>query len=329
MRILLLHNGRRPNVESVTGMPAMLAYHLDREFKHAGHNVVYGGVATAFLSLRDSADWYASRDYPKADHAICCEQKGFFLRTFRDQPGQLCHFYEAVRHAVPHGCIATMCDRNDCLGPEDVTFYQTPSPETPGSCFVGWAADAKRLCPEKHFRILIDHSYYGTAGNKDRTWEIVDQVRRWARSASFPVVIRHFVSGGIQTVNPYDVCHDMYNRDGLPWATACHEYRQAHVFWVTHAESLGYSVLEAAMAGALVVTPKGFIKPGLLQDVLHIEYEKSPPWGDIYKAAQETEAIRKHAARCDRWPELAGRIVYCANRTASRLRCFEEFDARL
>lgn len=314
MRILLLQNGRPPQVDQFTGMPGMLAYFLDREFKRQGREVVYGSVASCRMDLKDSQAFYRDVNYPEADHALCVEQKAFFLRNFSAsrKDRSVCPFYYAVRLAVS-GAIATMCDKNDCLGCEDVTFFQVRLPDAPGSKYVGVAVDADLLTPAKpeSLRILLDHSYAGVAVNQDLSTLILAQVCAWAKPRQHSVVIRQLGRVGVSSINPLAPIQPPSQVHLLNWRLAAEEYKAAHVFWVTHAESLGYSVLESAMAGALVVAPAGFIKPDILMRVEHIEYSGDPPWEEILSRCRQTEAIRAKAMSLDRWGELAGIITDC------------------
>ena len=54
-------------------------------------------------------------------------------------------------------------------------------------------------------------------------------------------------------------------------------------FIVTHQESLGLSVLEAAMAGALILAPVGCIKPFLIEPLHHLIFDPSKriPWSKV------------------------------------------------
>ena len=75
----------------------------------------------------------------------------------------------------------------------------------------------------------------------------------------------------------------------MSFINACKEYNKAHIFIVTHEESLGLSVIEAAMAGALILiptNPKGrgpCIKPWLVKSLNHIMFNpfNGIPWDKI------------------------------------------------
>lgn len=213
-------------------------------------------------------------DIAWANHAIICEQRGVKAK------GE--EFYQALRKKTS-GLITTFCGSHTNVNKEDVLFYSLPSGKARKKhCrLVNWAAEPSILYPEQpnnEIRVLVDHPYYG-----QNRISILDQTKNTVNSfIDFQTANPHlnlkgrkFVSGDVVDIVDKDV--PRYLHVNLNYKDTCQEYRRSHVFVVTHLESMGLSVLESAMCGALIVVPvsngESYIKGCLIKHLHHIKYD--------------------------------------------------------
>jgi len=176
--------------------------------------------------------------------------------------------------------------------------------------YVGWAADPRLLKPAHEpgeLRILIDHPYYGRS-SRDLTETLTRDVlttdfgKGWGN-----VRVRRIQDNGFADVDAPEA--PPFTRQHVPYAEACAEYAKTHIFIVTHPESVGLTALECAMAGALVVSPAGYIPADRLMTIRHVEI---PAWGPIpwtrVLASVQPGASRSIAMVQD-WASVAGRML--------------------
>lgn len=305
MKIVIFSGIQKPTSDlpynHIVGTPALYSYYLRKEFDKLGIETVPCRCPSI---VEDDKAYQSKFSVPEGDHILSVEQRGWFLRE------RCPSLIEKVKKSIS-GKITTICDNNTIIGEEDYLFYAIPAPKRDKSIYVGWAADGDLLYPEKEkgtLRILIDHSYYGYCA-RDLSIGIVDNVIKFAKSYKDKVVIRRFISGGIETVNPNEEPkRDIYSRSGLPYLEACEEYRKADIFCVTHPESLGLSVIESAMAGAYVVAPYNHIKKPLLESLHHYEFTKEIPWEFILQQQLNPE-LSRYKASSFTWDKVAKRIA--------------------
>jgi hypothetical protein len=99
----------------------------------------------------------------------------------------------------------------------------------------------------------------------------------------------------------------VYSRRHIPYTEMCEEYCKAHLFLVTHEESVGLSALEAALAGALVVAPTGYMNKDVLATVRSVEYLNKIPWKFVLK---EINPKASHAkALTNSWSLVAEKMM--------------------
>jgi hypothetical protein len=314
MKILFLAGGNDLNVPTerlsplgITSTATVYNYFLRRELARIP------GIETAsyrFAKVREPARAESFlRNYapPLADHVICLEQRGF----------QVAHptIYEFFRARTP-GAICAICDHDQLIGPEDYLFHAQPTrhcPPSPKSVQATWAASPEYCYPEKEqgiLNILIDHNNYS---GDDRADDVVDQVSAFAtgrfralkrRYGFEQIVIRQFKSGGIEQIDPTSPQYfGSYNRRGLPFPEACREYRRADIFFVTKRESMGLSMIECAMAGALVVLPAGYANRALLDPLNHVTWNEVIDFDDVMAALDVGWSARRAAPY--NWQHLA------------------------
>ena len=167
----------------------------------------------------------------------------------------------------------------------------------PNSISLGFAANHELLIPMKDstkIRILIDHPAYTQDhfDRKDKTKDILQQI--WNFKFPKPVIIRRFINGTIETTNKNNYKIELYKRKGVNILTAFEEYNRTDIFFVTHPESMGMSVIESAMAGALIVTPRSYIKSEFLLGLEYIEFDKVIDW-NLVLSKMNTKVCRRQA----------------------------------
>ena len=162
----------------------------------------------------------------------------------------------------------------------DILFYNIPSdlPVDKKSINILFGCDETKLIPKKNndiLEILIDHSYYEEGKHiVDYSDNILSKTAEFFKSYKKQFILRRFISNGIEKIDiNKPIKSDLYNRIGLPYDEACEIYNKSHVFIVTHQESLGYSVIECAMAGALIVSFGNFINKNYLNNFHNIIFD--------------------------------------------------------
>lgn len=214
--------------------------------------------------------------------------------------------------------------------PVDITFtFKDDSPrlqKNPGwyarhikhNVCMGWATDPEVNTPKqnaKNLRILVDHTNYGN-NETDLTKLVLTEVKRlidqgkW-QSQFEQISVRRFDSGRVVDVDFDKLTITKYNRTPIPFDQITQEHCAAHVFCVTHPESVGLVVLETAMAGAIPVVPRGFVPRDRLDTINHVAWDKAIPWNEVL-AKIDVEQNRT-AALANNWDTCAGRIVDALN----------------
>lgn len=174
---------------------------------------------------------------------------------------------------------------------------------------VGSAADKNLLFPDKDpnvIRILVDHPAYTQKHfeKKDQSRFIIQSI--FENKFKKPVLVRRFSDRTVETVKDSKIDINLYSRAGVNILDAYNEYRKADIFFVTHPESMGLSVIECAMAGCLIVTPKNYIKPIFLKGINYIEYDKTINWTYVLN---KMNAVRSRKMVMDRsWESFYGKI---------------------
>ena len=301
------------------------AANLFREFTSRGHEVVFASTLAARphdCSAEESAKRiarYEKMDFPEADHAICLQQNGWKYR----EP----IFFERAR-AATKGLVCAICDHDNVIdGPQDIVFTAR-RPVNPGrGRYVGWAADLDMFKPEKDpewLTIFIDHKYHLTAKH-DHTEALLKSATSYAarlandgRLVGNPprrVQVVFFSPDGLERIEPGEIRdidlgtdrRTFYRR--VPGPELAAWTRKTDIFVVTHGESMGLPVLENAMAGALILSREGFVKPELLRPLSHYEYQRVEQidWDGLVERLDPVRSRRR--ASHFTWAEVAERIL--------------------
>lgn len=332
MRVMLFTPPPPRRPDDIKSFGAVWAYYLVGELKKLGVDVtIMNSMRHGKLSREELIRYHEELDLSGIDHVL-----GLGIRYWSFLPPE-CGL--AIRKRLgQHQCLAQVHDASLLdRTPADVTFaLKDRSREyPPGSaddaheryrrhtCLVGWAADSD-LCrpnqPGDELRILVDHPTF-VYSSTDVTLSVLMNLRElvakrdlWADRYK-SVRIRQFVDGAVVDVDVEGELHvTPYTRKGIPYLAACEEYSQAHIFMVTHSESVGQTVIETATAGALVVAHDKFIAADRLATVRHHEWSRYIRWDRVLNLI-DVQASRRLALE-NSWTGIATRMV----------NYFEDFD---
>jgi len=181
--------------------------------------------------------------------------------------------------------------------------------------YMGWAADSKLNFPRQDsstLRILVDHTNYGN-NEIDKTKEVLTEIKKFIDSNIWNtkyknISVRRFDSGKTVDVDLNNLVYEKYDRSKtLPYSEVSKEHCAAHVFCVTHPESVGLVVLETAMAGAFIVSPKNFIAKDRLETVRYYEWTNTINWEHVLKNINPN--LNRSVALNNTWENVAKRII--------------------
>lgn len=319
MKILILHPGRlAKNPSEIKCFSDMWCYYFIDELRR------HASVKIKQISSPESgeiSDWFRDLGVSGYDAVIALG-----LRYFSTIPKEI---GKNLRKRVYPGFLCQVHDGsrldND---PVDITFtLKDESEKYPFNSeanrwvrhhsyneYIGWAADSDLNVPmqdDRVLRILVDHTNYGP-NPVDLTKEILKDIQRFIISQEWKtrwddIVVRRFDSGRVVDVD-FDRIDEIerYDRTAIPFTDICQEHGKTHIFCVTHPESVGQSVLETAMAGALPLCPQGFIPRDRLDTVRAIEYNGKIDWKQVLDSIDPV-ASRTKALEND-WITIAKRV---------------------
>lgn len=140
--------------------------------------------------------------------------------------------------------------------------------------YVGWAANSNYFYPENieknndGINIFIDHSAFDETQH-DYTLTFLMNLKNLKTKYR----AKTLGNDGIVDVDINNINVRPYNRKSVSIEEFSKVIRNSDIFIVTHKESLGLCVLEAAMCGALVLTFPNCIVPDRLELVNHVQLE--------------------------------------------------------
>lgn len=177
--------------------------------------------------------------------------------------------------------------------------------------YIGWAADHTIFYPQQtnELTFLIDHTNYGP--NKlDYSHTIKQQVKEFIDSKQWQHQYKSCNAFVLDSGRVVDYLHpiDRYDRSiQIPYTEIAKIYNKAHVFFVTHPESLGQTALETAMSGALIVTPKSCLAPDRLNTINHYAHNLKIDWDQVLENINP-EKNRERAIE-NSWDKLTDNII--------------------
>ena len=182
--------------------------------------------------------------------------------------------------------------------------------------YIGWSADSNLIQsrqPKEKLNVLVDHSAFNH-NSLDRSFDTLMNIRNLIHSGIYEdygfksVSVRRFTSGAVETVDIDNFSIQRYdNTASMSYINACREYSKAHIFCVTHKESVGQSIIESATSGALVISPKNFVNKDRLDTVRHVEWSDRIDWPSVLPAI-DIKKSREKASK-NSWFDICQTII--------------------
>lgn len=321
MKICLLGEPA-PSAARLNGFTNVWSYYLHRELQSMGLKVDFiKAPRAAEISEVEAVQFAENLDVSAYDHVIALG-----LRYFNHLPRQC---GEIIRRKVK-GCLGQTYD-GGCLDTEpcDITFtfrnddwmYPPGSPNRrherhhAGNRYIGWAADGDLLVPNQDAEVLtivVDHTAFNRT-QQDQTLTILLNIKYlvqnrnlWDKHYKETRVLLHTDEGFVD-LDVNNIIITDYKRKALPYPEVAKVYSTAHLFMVTHRETVGLSVLETSMAGSLAVVPEGYIPRDRLSTVRHHVTSGTVDWGAVIGMIDVT-ASREVAAQ-NSWRQVAHNLV--------------------
>lgn len=304
---LLLIAPDMSDVGNVKGYFDVWSHYLPREFKRLGVDFRLEPLYENG-EIKDFGKYFRELELEGIDHILAIG-----LRYFSMLP------IEAVSSLSARfaGAIAQYNDAPLDETPVDCTFTARRFPDPkPKNVYCGWAADPDRCKPEQDpedLQILIDHPDYSEGKEHlDRSIAVIADVDRFIKSKIwYPrfqrVRVRRLIDGGVEDCDLKGRKVSAFTRQHIPFPEICKEYCKTHIFLPTHEESLGLTVLETSLAGAMTVSQVRMIPEDRLEGLRNIRYELKIDWRQVL---DELDAKRsRQLAMKNSWRAVAVRML--------------------
>jgi hypothetical protein len=320
MKILLIGNPVISENE-IHNFSSVWSFYLSRELKKFGIQIEYDKIFRLDLHKEEEIiSHYESLDVTGYDHIIALG-----LRYFDSIPRKC---GEILKRKIT-GKVTQLYDGGLFDSPPvDLTFtfrddswkYPENSPANRHerhhkyNKYIGWAADESLCRPTQdpnELRILVDHSGFNPQ-QCDMSLHVMMNIQALVRSGVWKkkfdkVTVRRLIDGGVEDCDIENIIIKPYHRNGIPYTHACNEYSKAHIFMVTHRETVGLTILETAMAGALPLVPKGYAPQDRLDTIRHIAYETAVNWSEVMDNI-DVELSRK-TALLNSWESVTKKLL--------------------
>lgn len=296
MKILLLGNDVKSR-EKISCYSDMQSYYLSRALTELGIGVFYHSIANINADEFVESVLASAAEY-NVDHIV-----GLGIRLFDRNP----HIIGAKLHKAFKGLVCQIhdgsmlddfpVDLNFCVKNDEYRFADNENNRLTrhrkANHYIGWAADPKMFYPEQIqdgvLRVFVDHSTF-TDSSSDYTLNVLMSLVRLRNDIANGKIpgynalhVRTLSNTGLCDVDLNLVRIEPYNRFSVPAEEFSVELRNSHIFMVTHNESVGLCVLEAAMSGCAVFIPKGTIAVDLTSVVRCVEFANAVDWRGVEK----------------------------------------------
>lgn len=326
---LLLIGPQVHDLSQIRNFSGVWSFYLPRELRRMG-------VDVRFMRPIHQEPWddhkkiafFQDHDFSDADHVLALGIR------YWDRLPKECGYtvMRKLKNRSQGGVLAQIHDGATRQSPCDVTFHIKIDNKLPArglhndNHWIGWAADEQLLTPDQNphrLQILIDHAQLEGGEPEDWTATISERAISFAKSRLWEdqwhnISVRRIMDGEVRSIawgpdhnKAIQVIPQTYKpfaRQTIPFPAIAREYRQAHVFMVTHPESVGLSVVECAMAGALPVVPQGAVSTPMLNLLRTLRYSSLVvPWGEVL--AMISPELSRQKALANSWSTVAERIT--------------------
>lgn len=204
-----------------------------------------------------------------------------FLR--KEFKGIVSHIYDASMLDSPHVDLTlTIMDSKH----QYLDNFDRLKRHLSNNAYIGWAADHEKFKPNKgeKLRIFIDHSSFDYS-RIDYTLTAMMNLHR----IPVPFEARTLSNEGLIDIDINNIIVKPFNRKSVSADAFANELNEAHIFICTHPETLGQTVIEAAMAGCFILTPPNAIPENRIKLVNHMVYNGKIDWEMAIKSVNPTE----------------------------------------
>lgn len=177
--------------------------------------------------------------------------------------------------------------------------------------YIGWAADPSLFKPlkednKKYLNIFVDHPSFDCE-HPDYSLNIFMNIAQ----CPVPVKVRSIKNDGLYDVDLSHMSVEPYNRFSVSVVDFAKELNKADIFIVTHPESLGQTVIEAAMAGCYILTPKNAIRKDRISLVNHYEWYGKIDWDFVLSNINPSDNRKR--ALLHTWDMVSKRLIVAIN----------------
>lgn len=298
-RILVFNTHDAPNIATLNTFVAIFSHNVTETLKQRNDVLVdFDSVPLRLYQhgkMEQILDHFNKVPKGKYDHIISLGLRAFslypngsydILKNKLKQGGRICQFYDG-------GLAARF--------PGDVTFTLKQSGlGLKRDVLVGWAANDDLFVPSQNdeLTVFVDHPHYVAElmhtdlTNKIlyRLFELTDS-NVWQSKFSTVRILR-LTNDGIREVEHGSVGYDdpvpPYNRHSIPQLELCEALNTSHIFIPTHPESLGLTVLEAAMGGNYILSQPKHIPIDRLAtiDNVLVDFTRPVNWQKVITAVE-------------------------------------------
>ena len=294
MKLLLIGNELK-NKEDITCYSDMQSFYLSKALREMGVFVSY--TSSTFTNTQIFVDTILKKaETCEADHIVALGVR-FFHRNPHQIGSAIQQRFTGLVCQIHDGSLLDdfPADLNFCIKDDEYRYLSNENNRLTrhrsANYYVGWAADSDMFYPEQGvdgtLRVFVDHSTF-SENSSDYSLNVLMSLRRLKSEVSSGQVVgfnnihvRSLTNRGLVDVNLEDILVEPYNRFAVSADEFSAELRSSHIFMVTHTESVGLCVLEAAMSGCAVFIPKGTIAPDLVNCVRCTEFTNSVNWDKL------------------------------------------------
>jgi hypothetical protein len=322
MKILLI--GRAIKDRSlITNYSDMQSYYISRALNSIGVETDY--FSTPFTNVDEYYTKLISAfQEVQADHIVALGVR-FFSRLPKELGAKISLAIDGLLCQIHDGSLFDdfPCDLNFTIREDEWRYIGNENNRLTRhhkrNWHIGWAADSAVFYPQQSsetLRVFVDHPTF-VANSLDATLNVFMSLKElrdnyFVKKGEYlgfkKLEVKALHDDGVVSVDLDNICIRPYFRTPIPMDLLASEFRQAHLFFVTHAESVGMCAIESAMAGAFVYAPLNAINPDRLKTIRHAEFKNAVDWNGLTLRDVNSESNSLYA-RSNNWESVACKLV--------------------